>query len=171
MSISHDHAGSAVWTQFLSSVRGKLSDHVLKTWLEPAQCVSLQDGNLTLAVRDSFARDWLTNHYLQFMAEELTQQLGSATEVIVAVMPECFRETDNENPNEAPEPEPTPIQSSAGSSIRPPAANLSLVPDSVDPARAAPRHLNARYTFNEFVCGPSNQFAYAAARSVHLWYC
>jgi len=165
MSTSQDQAGEAVWTQFLSTVEGKLSAHVLKTWLEPAQCIGVEDGALTLAVRDSFARDWLSNHYLDFMNEELSLLLGAPTKVSVSVMPERFRESDSCEPISEPAEAATPPASSP-TPMNPTRPKLSLVPDSVDPARAVPRHLNSRYLFDEFVCGPSNQFAYAAARAV-----
>ena len=48
----------------------------------------------------------------------------------------------------------------------PPQLALQIVRESLDPERRSTRQLNARYTFGEFVCGPSNQFAYAATKAV-----
>ena len=136
------------WNAFLDSSRDKISKHVLETWLTPVRCVSIQNGIATLEVRDQFFRDWLNDHYLDFIREGLKGLTGVAPAIEWTM-----------NPSRA--------------SIDQPGIELSeeearrLVHDSqaaLAPALAP--QLNPRYEFDTFVAGRSNEFAFAACKAV-----
>ena len=148
---------------FIDSIRGKLSGHVVQTWLEPTLCTGLAEATLELAVRDSFARDWLTNHYLEFIRDGLTQFRAQSTVVQLVVAPELFVTPDEEPLVDELECEEETLSHTSATPGSPP---VRVVHESIDPARDGGRQLNYRYTFDEFVIGPSNQFAHAATRAV-----
>lgn len=139
----------------LQHVKPKMSEHVFNTWF--AVIVPLDESdNLTLklAVRDQFARDWLQEHYGAFLHQELQNLEGQSVAVDWVIEPSLFIEkpvtTDTlhaSTKNEAPSDDISPQKAGNKSSIKP----LSL---------------NAKYHFSNFICGPSNEFAHAAARAV-----
>ena len=168
MSKSVDLRGQELWVGFINSIRQSLSNHVIQTWLEPALCVGNDGTTFQLAVRDSFARDWLANHYLAFIHDGLTRFTGHETVVELHVVPELFLNTDAEDTDldENEEPEATNLGLVAPEDEEELSSPIRIVRESLDPDRASTRQLNARYTFDQFVCGPSNQFAYAATKAV-----
>ena len=155
-----------IWESFLSEHEPSLSSHVLNTWLRPIRFEGLQNSTITLAVRDQFFRDWLSDHYVDFIVEGLSKKIGTPVtieweidpDLVQNEPPETETSTSPEKEEEVPEDNkenepdlasPKPIQS-LGNSTRPKRYN----------------QLNSRYKFDAFVCGPSNEFALAATKAV-----
>ncbi len=137
-----------LWLDFLESVRSKISSHVLETWLRPVRCNHFEKGTVVLEVRDQFFRDWLKDHYLDFIRKGLAEHLGEKVSIDWQINPEMpGREEDSVPETEREEPQPT-------------------VAESIDDGLEKRRQLNRRYIFDSFVCGPSNQFAFAACKAV-----
>lgn len=136
-----------LWQRFLEAVRPKLSAHVVDTWLAPVRCASYAEGVITLEVRDQFFKDWLADHYLDFIRDELSSQAGASIAIEWRVNPLLVASAP------APTPEPVVDENSG-------------VSDSIERGGERRRALNARYVFDSFVPGPSNQFAFAACKAV-----
>ena len=168
MSKSVDLQGQELWAGFIDSIRQSLSSHVIQTWFEPALCVGSDGSTIQLAVRDSFARDWLSNHYLTFIRDGLTRFTGKETVIELLVIPELFLNADNEDTplDDIEEPEATNLLLAPENDSLEQDLPIRIVRESVDPERNSTRQLNARYIFDSFICGPSNQFAYAATKAV-----
>ena len=137
-------SADALWSGFLEGVRPRLSSHVFETWLRPVRCVQCQDGKVVLEVRDQFLRDWLADHYSEFIRENLGSHVGAPVSLEWNINPAMGvgRVAD--------------VGGKQGTTV---AGNID---DSVEKRRL----LNKRYVFDSFVCGPSNQFAFAACRAV-----
>jgi chromosomal replication initiator protein len=148
-----------LWQDFLGAVENKLSSHVLETWLRPVRCSAFDGKTVTLEVRDQFFRDWLTDHYLDFIREGLTERAGHKVGIAWTINPE-MRPPVEETVSEA------PIKVLPPSMQKRPAAPKKLSDADHDFDREPPRQLNKRYLFDSFVCGPSNQFAFAACKAV-----
>ncbi len=143
-----------LWDNFLAEHEPVLSSHVLDTWLRPIHYEGLKDTTVTLAVRDQFFRDWLTDHYADFIKGGLSQKVGHPITIEWQIDPSLQK---NDPAEPLPEPEIDEI----------PLVTLENPKNPSNPARQSHhRTLNSRYTFDAFVCGPSNQFALAAARAV-----
>ena len=125
MSKSVDLQGQELWAGFIDSIRQSLSNHVIQTWFEPALCVGSDGSTIQLAVRDSFARDWLSNHYLAFIRDGLTRFTGNETVIELLVVPELFLNTDNED---------TPLDDIE----EPEATNLLLAPEATPSTKICP---------------------------------
>ena len=93
-------------------------------------------GVLVLNAPDEFSRDWVNKHYLKFIEDNLKKQVKEPTRVEILVQPVST--------NAPPKKEPPPLADR-------PLSSLSF---------------NPRYTFDNFVVGASNRFAYAAATAV-----
>ena len=142
----------ALWEDFLQSVRHKLSSHVLDTWLRPIRCTKLSAGTVTLEVRDQFFRDWLTDHYHDFIRGGLSDLAGEKVKIEWSINPAMGSGRVEQNVLV----EAVPSQNGP----RP------LVAESLDVGFERRKPLNQRYLFDSFVCGPSNQFAFAACKAV-----
>ncbi len=136
---------SAVWTAFIQAAEPQISRHVLETWLKPIRCLSIAAGTAILEVRDQFARDWLNDHYIDFIREGLERAANDNLAIEWVINPK--RGAEAELPRELP-------------------AEESSVTDSIDQDESRRRQLNPRYVFETFVSGPSNAFAFAACRAV-----
>ena len=131
-----------LWDQVLTRIETKVNRHSFYTWFKPTSFVSDGDGELVVRVPNAFFRDWLRKHYAGLI-EEALKDLNEARVVHFVI------ET-------APEP-PTPSVT---------LDELEQATDSVPAPITGSSGLNARYTFDTFIVGSSNQFAHAAARAV-----
>ncbi len=134
-----------LWQSFVRAVRPKLSAHVVDTWLAPVRCANYEGGTVTLEVRDQFSRDWLTDHYLDFIREHLSREAGEPLAIEWRINASLHAEPATKS-------EPLPEEPS--------------VSESIDHGKERRRQLNPRYIFDSFVAGPSNQFAFAASKAV-----
>jgi chromosomal replication initiator protein len=139
---------AAAWEHFLTDAREQISDHVVETWFRPLRCQKIVDETIVLEVRDHFSRDWLTDHYLDFIRSGLVPYIGSEPEIQWVI-----------NPNlKAPEPAEADKEDDDD--------ELSVRRSMTATSNWSGPHFNRRYTFQNFVCGPSNQFAVAACHAV-----
>ena len=69
------------WESFLAENESALSAHVLDTWLRPIRFEGHKNTKVTLAVPDQFFRDWLTDHYLDFIQEGLSKKLETPIKI------------------------------------------------------------------------------------------
>jgi len=133
----------SIWDQILSRVATKVNRHSFYTWFKPTAFVSDNGTAITVRVPNSLFRDWLTKHYSVVLSEALTEvHRPGASLVFVA--------------------EGAPL---AASALDEPVPAADLQSD-VNAAATVSGGLNARYTFDTFIVGPSNQFAHAACRAV-----
>ena len=137
-----------LWHRVLSKVQSELPSQAYETWFQPTRAVSSTTDSLTIEVPNLFFRNWLTSHYTELIDKTL-QSLGHARiRVLYTVGAQ------------------TPV---VGDSARPlPAAAAKTVIPSW-PKRdttASDFILNPRYTFGQFVIGPSNRFAHAASLAI-----
>ena len=149
---SSAHDPTSTWNAFLDASKDGISKHVLDTWLAPVRCLSLENGTATLEVRDQFFRDWLNDHYLDFIRDGLKALTGEAP-AIEWVM----------NPTRPSADQPSLELSEALSEEE--ARRLTHVAAAAMEPALAPQ-LNPRYIFETFVAGRSNEFAFAACKAV-----
>jgi chromosomal replication initiator protein len=160
-------------TDFLRS----RSPQTFDPWFAGVQFESLTDGVLALRARDEFIRAWVDEHFLPTLTDFLRGETGWSIQVAWSIGGELDRPIVS-RPYEPPvRPRPLTLRpsappSSAEAPISPRTFSAERSPDSVRgpqsvaPVAAAPASLeglNAKYTFANFVIGPSNQLAHAAA--------
>ncbi|NBD38732.1 MAG: chromosomal replication initiator protein DnaA [Verrucomicrobia bacterium] len=144
-----------LWPALLEDFRGSLSREVFDNWFSPIQANAEETGILELRTSNEFSRIWLEDNYLDLIREKATATAGE--EIMVRI-------TTGLGPSEDGEASTLP----ANSGNAEPAARTGEEPVS-SRSRAAQRrkvHLNPRNTFNNFIVGPSNQLAHAAATAV-----
>ncbi len=137
-----------IWTDVLAYVRKNISEVEYHTWFAPVRAIGVEEGALLLGVRNSFAQEWFRKHYLELLEDALRSLGAQSPQVSFQVLPAV--QDAMMLPAAPPSPSPgTP----------PRQARLSA------PAVPAP-NLNPKYIFENFVVGPNNNLAHAAALAV-----
>ena len=131
-----------LWSNVLSKIEGKISRPSFETWLKSTKLMSYGEENVTIAVPNSFAKDWLENHYVHLITGILSELTGE-DRLIHFVVPKEMEENDFQVPK------PVVKQQVDRSAIQ-----------------SASVMLNPKYTFDTFVIGSGNRFAHAASLAV-----
>ncbi|MFH2007282.1 MAG: chromosomal replication initiator protein DnaA [bacterium] len=133
----------SIWNNALKAIEVKMSSRNFDLWIRPLQFVKLTDNTLTLMAPNPYLREWFEDNYLKSVQSEIFTQIGKDIQVQVIV-------------------DDTPEATPQLASVRPePVAQR--IHRQVSSGQAT---LNERYRFDNFVVGPSNQFAQAAAELV-----
>lgn len=142
------------WHAVQSYLKDHVSDDDFSSWLEPLTPVNdgATDGPVTLTVPTSFMQDWIERHYESVLRQGLAETLQKPVDVAYKVTP-LFGEVTANKTLEAATVAPAAV--AQPEAISAPMTELM-----------AASHLDPKYTFDTFVTGKSNDFAYAAARRI-----
>jgi chromosomal replication initiator protein len=151
-----------LWERALQDLKGKLSSENFETWLAPLSVDRIDDATLTLRVPNKFYADWLQTHYLELVRDALRHSGAPEAIRVDFSVSEVARPRQNQRASEMPPPAPAPRAPiptpSQGIPVAQPAS-----PQASGPYATPGSGLNPRYSFDNFVVGPSNQLAHAAA--------
>ncbi len=140
-----------LWHQALAQIQNELPSQAYETWFQPTRAVSSTERSLVVEVPSPFFRDWLTSHYSELIARALHSLASSDVRVEYAIASA----------------ESAPVMAGVPAAV---SASPGPAPAPAWPHRGAsapvPFSLNSRYTFDQFVIGPSNRFAHAAAMAI-----
>ena len=150
---------SVPWREALERTRAR-SPASFEQWFSSVQVDSLEAGVLSLAARDEFVRDWVKTHFLPDFVSHLEDIIGREIKVDWRV--------SNHLDHPVCEPKAPVQRRVAPSAERPPSERGNggglLKSDRSSADRAGlTASLNPKHTFTNFVVGPSNELAYAAA--------
>jgi len=126
------------WQEAQDFLKEKLGETIFETWIKPLKPSAKNKDELTLEAPDIFFRDWIEKHYFQAITEALNKEGRKEARVTLEAG----------------------VSSQAPHIVNSPAGRSR----STEP-RAAP-NLNSRYTFENFVIGPSNRHAHAYSLAV-----
>lgn len=130
-----------LWNNVLAKVEQKISKPSFETWLKSTKLLSHKGTSVTIAAPNSFARDWLENHYVHLITGILTELTGE--DLFIKFVVQKDQDSDD---FDLPAPK---IQAKAA-----------------DRHDISPGMLNPKYTFDTFVIGSGNRFAHAASLAV-----
>src|SRR5574340_1723314 len=136
---------SEIWSRLLDRARHDLPEQTFRTWLEPTEALALDGDSIIVGAPDRFAAEWNDSKHAQYLGSLAPVVLGHPLTVVFRV--------DEER------------------STRP-QMDLFVAPPPVPDAARAPENgggttqLSARYTFQNFVIGKSNELAAATAQAV-----
>lgn len=134
-------------------MRAEIGEAAYRSWLKPMIVRSENRGLVTMAVPTRFMRDWVIAHY----ADRLRALWGGENPAVQGI----DIVVQSERPC-ASRPELATMSTSLPPASLPPRSNGSIHTQTHE--ISAP--LDPRYTFEHFVVGKPNEFAYAAARRV-----
>jgi chromosomal replication initiator protein len=156
-----------VWTESLHAIKQQVGPLEFKTWFEPLRLVERTRSEVVLRAPSGPFASWVTSQYTDRIAEALEQVSGRNLKVRVVAL---------EEPVGA---EPTEATAATGSSRGDrwqadgvPGGHWEQASAGVEKVlgqtagAGAGGSWNARFTFETYVVGPSNQLAHGAARQV-----
>lgn len=137
-----------LWQQVLTTIELQISKANFITWFKSTYISSKKSGVVSVAVPNTFTKEWLENKYNKFILKslrEITAEIKEVRYVIENKKPLKLINTDKE-------PDSIDIKET----------QLAFEELQVDKNT----NLNAKYTFDSFIVGPSNELAHAASVSV-----
>jgi chromosomal replication initiator protein len=138
-----EQSAKEAWKRLLEEARHELSDATVRTWLEPAVPIALDDDRLIVGAPDQFAVEWNESKHASLLARVAERVLGRPTAVVFRVQ---------EDRQHRPQMDFFVAQRDAHTPMVGPTGPTTP--------------LNERYTFESFVIGKSNELAAAAAHAV-----
>jgi chromosomal replication initiator protein len=136
-----------IWTTAQHQLRSILSADIYNLWFAPLRLREVNDNDAVVEVANDFCEVWLKENYLSLMEDVLATATGSRLAVKFHVAaPSSPRLT---TPKAAPKP-----------------ARKAKQPAEPRPAPPQEYAFNPKNTFESFVVGNNNNFAYAAALAV-----
>jgi chromosomal replication initiator protein len=135
---------NTLWNDAVAFVRAK-SPATFAQWFSGVQFDGITDGIVSLRARDVFVRDWVDRHFLPTLADYLRSQTGWSVQVAWSVGGDLDR----------------PV--AFGTSVLPLQPRAFETAPKTAPKTVSLEGLNPKNTFANFVVGPSNQLAHAAA--------
>ena len=131
------------WSKILEILEKETSQQNFSTWLKPIKFKNIDNTNINIAVNNKFFSDWIRENYKERIERIYETKYGEKKYLVINI--EEFKKEitkKNKNNNEIKSKKPIEISVNTFTNI------------------------NNKYLFNNFVCGPSNQFAHAASLAV-----
>ncbi len=140
-----------LWLETLAQLEQNLSPQHFTTWIKPIRPLKIEKDKVFLEVPNRFFLDWIQDHYSKTIQKTLSETGAVAYTIRFTVAERQQSRPSSTTPEEKSAPPATPQKHSTEPSPRDWNSTYNL---------------NPKYTFEEFVAGSSNQFAFAAASAV-----
>ena len=140
-------SGLDVWDRMQARLREQIQGHSFDAWIRPLSLLSADEGEITIGVPNSFFLDWIETHYRSAIEECAAAELTHPVKIALTI-----HEVPHLSPDSSPRDSAAPAKPSVKAALGGPSGPSS--------------GLNHRHTFETFVVGRSNNFAYAAAQAV-----
>lgn len=128
-----------VWNNSLLKIEEKVGNNIVELWFKPIRLSQVKEQQITIDIPNRFFKDWIEDNYPDIIAESIDVVLGY----------------------------PVTVRYRIGEKIDPDVKKMDMRLENRRQRLASKGiHLNPKYTFENFVIGPSNQFAQAAAKAV-----
>jgi chromosomal replication initiator protein len=128
-----------IWNNSLSKLEERVGNNVVELWFRPIKLSQMKEQQVTLDIPNRFFKDWIEDSYPDIIAESLEGILGYPVTVRYRIAEKIDPDVKKKD-------------------IRLESRKQRLATRGI--------YLNPKYTFENFVIGPSNQFAQAAAKAV-----
>ncbi|WP_129125070.1 chromosomal replication initiator protein DnaA [Geomonas oryzae] len=146
-----------IWLEAQANLKQVLTEQTYTTWIEPLKFLGATADTVVIEVPSVFFQKWVTEKYLSMIKEVLSAITSKSYHIEFHVAepqpesaePKVEKEPKAKGKEKDKEKEPEKEKEKEKDKKN------ELVPN-----------LNSKYTFESFVSGPSNQFAYAASQAV-----
>jgi len=138
------------WKSVSVRLRTEIGEAAFQSWLKPMVVRSFAKGVVRLSVPTRFMRDWAAAHYQERIRALWSEENPAVADIVVFVQ--------SERPERAPV--SAEVETRRLSELDKGADTLARERSNIS------GRLDCRFTFDQFVVGKPNEFAYAAARRV-----
>ncbi len=155
LEVSASVAAGTVWGQACAILKSELGDDTFASWVAQASLREARGGDVVLVTQTGYARDWIRRNAWRRIAELWAQNDPQGRRLQLKSRAEF--EADG-----------APVTLTAEEALI--AAAPASPMESAEAARPGrPAGLQDRFTLDNFVVGPANEFAFAVARRVASW--
>jgi len=133
-----------VWSESLERVDGQIPAHIFSSMISPLKPISLEEDAFTIGAPSAFAKDIIATKYIDILAGAASATIGRPVHVVLTVA----------SPGEM-------VESIA---MRTPQASRQL--ENASRLSSEDPSYPKKFTFDNFIVGDSNKFAYHAALMV-----
>ena len=135
------------WSNTLDILQKDLSASAFERWIKPIKMLEWGNEKIVLGFPDQFSIDWTKEHYLRLIAKKIGEKVSGNMRIVCRIRPEDSKPaTPAHSPRKA-----VSRQEGPEGCIRAPRCKPAISP---------------RFTFEEFIVGPENLFAFEAARAM-----
>lgn len=134
-----------VWNDFLNGIRDRISDISFSTWFKDLKLLTINEKEIVIIVPYLVQKNHIVNNYIDIVEEVFLNITGSQHSILMYLENE-YKDAFNQDEDD----------------------NISLTPDLKAEEFVSKRktNLNPKYTFENFVVGDSNRFAYSSCMAV-----
>ena len=135
---------NALWDDLKKHIKGQLPEKSYSLWINPLALIDEQEEALVLGCPNKFSMNWIIDHYGKLLESSL-RDMGKTHKIIYKVNSQIRKKK-----------EPDMFQS-------PPQLNIP----NISPRKTRGKiNFNKEFTFDRFVVGACNEFAYSASRAM-----
>ncbi len=146
-----------IWGSAQEQLRSKLSRDTFNMWFAPLRACAVDAHHATLEAPNEFCEVWLKDNYLSLLQEAIAFAAGRQLQIKFVVAPGSTSVLTAPVPRED--------KTKLGETAHVATAVTATAPTDRIGANGDP-HFNPKNTFESFVVGNNNNFAYAAALAV-----
>jgi len=157
-----------IWDRCLDVIKDNVSEQSFRTWFEPIKAVKLHDHVLTIQVPSQFFYEWLEEHYIQLLKKIIKKELGTEGRLEYSII--------MENGFQSAHPYTVKVPTTSAREVKNPAVSMPIDlsnspiknPFIIPGLRKIKidSHLNANYSFDNFIEGDCNRLARSAGYAV-----
>lgn len=167
--VSEERTIDVQWNKICSQLKMEFGETAFDSWLKPLTMGDFNNGVMTICAPTAFMRNWVVTHYSDRINKIWERQNPDVKKVNIIVQA-GLSERKNVDTSLLKKISSTPTpQNIYGCNINSSSfglvAGANLANDTARNGNVA-TPLNPNYTFDNFVVGKTNEFAYAAARKV-----
>ena len=156
---------ASAWEQIQTALRKSIRREQFETWFRRAGLRSFGPEGVHLVVQNGFAADWLRSNYMLALEQATRAVFGQSWPILIDIDPELSAPPRPRGAEEPAAPMPPAAPATNGTGLRMPREPRAAAPES-GLLWSSDVALNPHYRFDNFVVGPCNRFAYAAAVGV-----
>ena len=135
-----------LWLLVLKKLNNEFGNEIFNSWIKNIKVQSIEDDILYFSVPTRFIRDWITSHYLDKIIFFLNAENPNIRRVKISIDNMLSANQDNQDEKNT---ETIRYQNQS--------SNFNQSDD---------WPLDARFTFDKFITGPSNELAFASAKRI-----
>ena len=157
------------WKQVLVKVQENISETACQKWLEPLIPISLNKNVLTLEIKTDFQRQWIEERYMSQLEEAVYNLTGEHFSILLKLTAAGNKKNSGNKVKSQGSIQTTLSINSSDSEVSMDSETITSYETNTVTSQVAPSDsssLIAKYTFDNFITGKSNEFAHAAALAV-----
>lgn len=136
-----------VWNNVKTVLKEVMDKKNFSLWVKPLQFLDADESTIYLGCPNKFSRNWVQENYSSLFQSQLSTVGYNNHKVIFKILP--YKESIKRNHNGG---------NGNGRQL--------ILPNMPKKIRAGEKYLNARFTFNKFVVGECNEFAYSVSKAL-----